>query len=291
MNNLMYTLLELADSTSRNLAYSYRDDVNISFGEETITEFNLLELQRRHPDVVTLSTYSRPKEACNGADWEWHIIGRSYVLKMRIQAKRVQKNNVLKVNHTVRASGANQLDLLINGSQQDGVRPVYCIYCTEDQRDVWRTEVNPRENISSEYGCLLVGAEKIRSNEPKKLKDIEKYCIPWHYLANDARFYIERSKKTFASHWQDELLFLMSSNVAEILRAAGPPVPGLDRPQAEFPTFSILNGFLDRQFNDSGVCKIEDYRPPSHKEVVEHEGTPMYLQLDVRDFSGDDREY
>ena len=56
------TLLELGDATSRNLEFSHRDDVSVSYGEETITETNLLEIRRRHPKRVYLHTFSKPSD-------------------------------------------------------------------------------------------------------------------------------------------------------------------------------------------------------------------------------------
>ena len=85
----LITLLELGDSTSRNLEFAHRKDVHVSLGEEAITEHNLLEIRRRHWDSTRIETFTKPKEAKNGADWEWHLIGQAYTLKLRVQAKRV----------------------------------------------------------------------------------------------------------------------------------------------------------------------------------------------------------
>ena len=41
------TLLDLGDATSRNLDFSQRANVWVSYGEETITETNLLAIRRR----------------------------------------------------------------------------------------------------------------------------------------------------------------------------------------------------------------------------------------------------
>ena len=68
----------------------------MSYGEETITEYNLLEIVRRNPRNVYLKTFTKHAEAKNGADWEWHIIGRKLTLKMRVQAKRVRQDNSLR---------------------------------------------------------------------------------------------------------------------------------------------------------------------------------------------------
>ena len=128
------TFLELGDATPRNLEFSHRDNVSVSYGEETITESNLLEIRRRHPEQVYIHTFSKAQEALTGADWEWHIIGRERTAKMRVQAKRVQCNDILRIKHKVASPGLQQRQLLIDEAIDDNMKPVYCIYCTERQR-------------------------------------------------------------------------------------------------------------------------------------------------------------
>ena len=60
------TLLELADATSHNLDFAHRPGLRISYGEETITETNLLEITRRHPQRTRLQMFSKHQEALNG---------------------------------------------------------------------------------------------------------------------------------------------------------------------------------------------------------------------------------
>ena len=142
------TSLALGDATSRNLEFSHGDDVWVSYGEETITETNLLEIRRRHPAHVRVRTFPKKVEATNGADWEWHIVGSLRTLRMRVQAKRLQRNGVLKVRHTVKSSGKEQRDLLIAGAGAEGMKPVYCIYCTEPQRTFWN-------EVQAVPGCCI----------------------------------------------------------------------------------------------------------------------------------------
>ena len=175
------TFLELGDATSCNLAYSQRKGVGVSYGEETITETNLLEIRRRHSKHVHLHMFSKHAEAQNGADWEWHIVGSRRTLKMRVQAKRVQRNEVLKIAHEVKSSGKQQRDLLIAGATAEKMKPVYCIYCTEGQREFWKQDKALPGFRSFETGCLLAGAEDV-PQETKSLVEIEERCKPWHYL-------------------------------------------------------------------------------------------------------------
>ncbi len=129
---LLYSLLELGHATSQNLGFAHRDDVYISYGEETITEGNLLELRRRHPTIVHLKTFDKRKEASNGADWEWHITGRARQFRMRVQAKRIQRDNKLKIPHKVQSSRRYQIELLIDDAKINRLKPVYCFYASEN---------------------------------------------------------------------------------------------------------------------------------------------------------------
>ena len=57
---------------------------------------------------------------------------------MRVQAKRVQCNDTLRIKHKVASSGLQQRQLLIGEAKDDNMKPVYCIYCTERQRRIWK---------------------------------------------------------------------------------------------------------------------------------------------------------
>lgn len=235
--SLVFTLAELAHATSQNLGFSQEKDVHVSYGEETITETNLLELRRRHPDIIKLETFSKKDEAKNGADWEWHIIGRHWVFKMRVQAKRLQKDDKLKIKHTVKSSGAEQIDLLIQDAKKNKLKPVYCLYSSERQRDYWKKK-SFKDGETMEVGCLLASARDVKKIMPTKLSAIEKKCIPWHFLAKK-RVYIPPKllgkivKKDgpvfYAGEWWRSYGFASSKTKAQT------------KGNAKFPIFKDLN--------------------------------------------------
>lgn len=175
LDGLIKCMRQLGHATSCNLEFSYRTDVPISYGEETITESNLLELRRHHSDIVHLRTLSKHEEASIGADWEWYIVGRRRTLRMRVQAKRVQRTGVLKIRHVVGQSGGQQRDLLIQAARVARMRPMYCIYCTESHRNLWK------QTGRWQTGCLLVDA-RVMPLSTRRLDSIEWACWPWHYL-------------------------------------------------------------------------------------------------------------
>ena len=250
------TFLDLGDATSRNLEFSHGADVWVSYGEETVTEMNLLEIRRRHADRIHLRTFSKPMEAKTGADWEWHIVGRQRTLKMRVQAKRVQRNGILKIKHKVASSGTEQRKLLIDGAQADKMKPVYCIYCTEPQRRIWQ-QAAPLESFESyQSGCLLADAADVQLTT-KKLQEIEKRCVPWHYLFE--RNFFAHEKRTIASR-----LALINRGFESVIEFL-PPIPLDDREDIpdggtrwNAPTINDLNADTGREFDRIGVEKTTD---------------------------------
>ena len=250
------TLLELADATSHNLEFSHRPGVRVSYGEETITETNLLEITRRHPLLTRLQMFSKHQEALNGADWEWHIVGRRRTLKMRVQAKRLQCNNVLRVKHKVASSRQQQRQLLIDAALADRMKPIYCINCTEPQRSIW-TQTTARDGLNSyQLGCLLADAAKVPLST-RGLPEIEHDCFPWHFL-------FERSihtslRRAYALEDPDGRLRFMFS--AYELRSA-PIDPGDARRSLVTtslpPTIHDLNDEPRASFDETGVDETTD---------------------------------
>ena len=245
------TFLELGDVTSRNLEFSHQDDVWVSYGEETITEANILEIRRRHPDVVRVRTFPKRIEAHTGADWEWYIIGRRRTLKMRVQAKRVQCNDVLKISHKVKSSGRQQRDMLIAGARAAGMKAVYCIYCAEPQRKFWKEFGAPLGYRSFQTGCLLADAAHVLP-ATRNLEEIEEKCKPWHHLFAPAGL-MQVESELFAVGGGDFVRLVW------IRHPRGPLVRGVNAQEPSegsgwnAPTVDDLNADTEREFDSTGV--------------------------------------
>ena len=223
----------------------------MSYGEEAITESNLLEIRRRHPEQVHIRTFTKAEEALKGADWEWHIIGRERTAKMRVQAKRIQCNDILRIKHMVASSGLQQRQLLMDSATEDNMKPVYCIYCTEEQRRIWKQARRAGRYEGFQAGCLLADASHVPLTT-RKLEEIEARCIPWHYLFTRSAFV------------QAKLEFLKETDLKhQVYRSISfTPVSGLDngdeQRQAQStswnaPTIDDLNGNTGRDFDRTGV--------------------------------------
>lgn len=178
------TFLELGDAVSENLEFAHENSEKVSYGEETITENNLLEILRRHKHKRTqLTAISKGQEAKTGADWEWVIVGAKYSFFMRVQAKRTKKNNKLSIKHKVGNTGQQQIDILINGcnSITSCWMPVYCFYSKETERVKWKHTPSGRHiNKKYKYGCLIAPAEEVKKISVKSIKDVEGIALPWH---------------------------------------------------------------------------------------------------------------
>lgn len=184
MYSLLPSLLELGDAVSHNLEFAYREDTRISFGEETITELNLLTLQQRHPGRVRIETFSKPKEVKNGSDWEWMIIGDYWTYRARIQAKRIDRKGALKgLFRKSKTATQTQIDALISGAAAEKIRALYCFYCTDAHRKVWKAPYDQYQT-----GCLIADAKRVKKLSDHKFTDVEPISVPWHFLFCEDRF-------------------------------------------------------------------------------------------------------
>ena len=255
---ILFTFLELADATSLNLEFSHMRSVQVNYGEETITESNLLEIRRRHWDLVRVHTFTRREEAQVGADWEWHLVGRKYTLSMRVQAKRVQCDGKLRIKHTIRSTGLFQYDQLLSAARASKMMPIYCIYCTTPQRSRWRHQHYSSNCRDYQTGCLLTAAQHV-PNATIRLDQIEDKCIPWHYLFLRA----DISRCSYADYADrlighgERLMYRFSRSRYSISLIGN---SGEDQGAWDHPTIDDLNGVVRRDFDRSGVHETNDRR-------------------------------
>ena len=254
--SIITSFLELGDATSCNLEFSYRDNVLVSYGEETITEINLLEIRRRHPERVHVQTSSKPMEGRIGADWEWHIIGRKRTAKMRVQAKRLQRNDVLKIKYVVRSSGQQQRQLLIDGAKADNMKPVYCIYCTEPQRMIWKQPAAPHMFESYQTGCLLADAYDVPLIT-RKLDEIADKCIPWHFLFERSAF-AHRKREFILADYDDHVGSVTDDYTGRPISSDADEMSRTPHPGWHAPTIDDLNQETGREFDRTGIDDTKD---------------------------------
>ncbi|TBW36138.1 hypothetical protein EYW49_14930 [Siculibacillus lacustris] len=276
MISLLHTLLELGHSTSKNLEFAHSPDVKVSYGEETITETNLLEIRRRHAREVTLLTFSKSQESKNtGADWEWHIIGRVYTLKMRVQAKRIHKaGGIGNLKQMGKGASQPQIDLLIEDAKANDLFPAYCFYCAEPQRSYWIKGTVKEKFESFETGCLIADAETVKSKAPKKLDDIENDTVPWHFLCTRHKF--STRQNPYLLRFQEDLP--IERYIEEII-----PSPEDRATDIGLPTIFQLNEGRSRLDERKGISRTpeavgEEITPEDFKK----RGITRFLKIDMR---------
>jgi len=265
MISLLHTLLELGHSTSENLEFAHSPDVKVSYGEETITETNLLEIRRRHAREVTLLTFSKSQESKNtGADWEWHIIGRVYTLKMRVQAKRIHKaGGVGNLKQMGKGASQPQIDLLIEDAKANNLFPAYCFYCAEPQRSYWVKRTS-KENF----------AETVKSKAPKKLNEIENDTVPWHFLC--ARYNFSTKQNPYLHRFKEDL---------PIERYMEEIIPSYEDHATDIglPTIFQLNDGRSRLDERKGISRTpEAVGKEAIPEDFERRGITRLLKIDMR---------
>ena len=268
---LLETFLRLGHSTSVDLGFAH-GSTSIGFGEETITETNLLALQRL--DQIFIQAFCKRREAKNGADWEWRILGDSHGLRMRVQAKRVDRHGFLTgIRYFPKNGNRSQLDLLIDDAEANDLLPVYCLYCAEKQRMIWKRP----QSSHLETGCLLGIASDIKrlwqiGCSVHRFQTIEEYTVPWHYLLSRTSYAFGDGHALVASGESavDEE-GLQSEDASDDLPESG----------FLFPTADELNDGFRRTNLPHGAA----ISPPSFEEevtLIRRESAGHYLERGIR---------
>lgn len=127
MNAAASILERLAEETWDRLDLSYKLDCPQS--EETITDFNLLELARCRPPGLRVYKARGTDEPTKGFDWEWYVgVNGARWWRYSVQAKKldVPSNCYLHFRHTVAARF--QIDILADFAKRNRTIPLYCFY-------------------------------------------------------------------------------------------------------------------------------------------------------------------
>ena len=170
---------------------------------------------------------------------------------MRVQAKRVQCNDVLKISHKVKSSGKQQRDLVIAGARAAEMKAVYCIYCTEPQRKFWKEFHAPPGYRSFQTGCLLADATHLLPTT-RKLEEIEEKCKPWHHLFAPAGLMQEELE--FLPVYEGGFVKFFRISLLQVpLVEAGEAPEAADAAGWNAPTVDDLNADTEREFDSTGV--------------------------------------
>lgn len=154
--------------------------IGASMSEETLTEFNLLEIQKSHAYEVTTQWYNKAEENKNGADWEWWFLSRGENIGFRIQAKKLHT-----LSQSYKAFRKSQMQTLIDQASASIPKkiPLYVFYnyfVGESQKYNYQFACEPK-NMAL-LGCSVASARRIAGLSSKKLEKLAPLMFPWSSL-------------------------------------------------------------------------------------------------------------
>jgi hypothetical protein len=183
MTSLCATFEALAERTWHYLDAAQQTEIRI--GEETLTDINLIDIQRRHEHEVLSVKFTRAQESKNGADWEWWFLWRGYAYGFRLQAKKLYP----KFAYTsLYGDGRTQATTLLTTAIADDVVPLYCFYNYEPNSDSSDWPGLPARTPIEQMGCAIapaqaVEAEVVGRRASPTIERLAPYEEPWRVLA------------------------------------------------------------------------------------------------------------
>lgn len=166
------------------------EKIDISIGEESLTDFNLQNLQMFNNKEIITKKFNKIEEGKNGADWEWWFISGKRGFGIRVQAKKldIKKNIYPDIDRFIGKSKKKQMDVLIKESKINRLKllPIYVFYSFFDISNNIKNNCGIFNIEEDSIGCSFVPAEvlknKISNLSNVTPKSIEKFAYPWHCL-------------------------------------------------------------------------------------------------------------
>ncbi len=184
--------MELDELAIKNSAWTWnrlREARNLEFqiGEESITDFIVLNMKKWGAGKFAVETFTRHKEALNGSDWEWWFTGPSgRWLGMRVQAKvlNLVAEQFEHLHH--KNKYGSQVDLLINDAKKNGLIPFYCMYSNWDTKKYKASWVcNTYKPTARHYGNSILNPYRVKElqrNKETRLSSIINELQPMHCI-------------------------------------------------------------------------------------------------------------
>lgn len=187
----------ILEDLSRDVWERLRDVRNISpfrkirFGEETLTDIALLDLNRKGIRRALFIQTTKAQEAISGTDFEcWLGLGQNRWLRLAIQAKKLDLDTDRYNGFAYRVGSNMQIDLLERFAHRHNAIPLYCLYNFSNYANEpshWHCCQKPFE--VEQLGCTVTTSSNIRSSinrrGARKFDYVHKYqnTIPWRCLA------------------------------------------------------------------------------------------------------------
>ncbi|MGL4171129.1 DUF6615 family protein [Morganella morganii] len=156
-------------------------------GEESITDFLILNIKKWGSNKIVVNTFTRQKESVNGSDWEWWFTGPSGKwLGMRVQAKVIKLSSEKYEHLHYSNTNGQQVDLLIQDAKNNDLIPLYCMYTNwklGDYKIGWKCKTY-KPSIRH-YGTSILSptiVKKLQKSGLNHLKDVISYLRPMHCI-------------------------------------------------------------------------------------------------------------
>jgi hypothetical protein len=257
--NLVSVLESLAADTWERLRDA--QELDVRFGEETVTDLVLLELKRkRHPGLLVLQT-NKFVESTQGTDWElWFGSDSQGWLRLAVQAKRLNVSTGRYAALAHETGGQQQIDVLERFAKANGAVPLYCLFNFTEMADLatWHCCQTP---VQSQLGCTLAPSSVIRealeNRGHRTFQSIhtDRRTRPWRCLAKCSRF---KSPKR-----ESNSLLSAGDGIAELL---GEDVKVYPRLPAAIQRARTEGGVISELTNFYGV---DDRVAPSHVIILD----------------------
>lgn len=241
---LCQTFASLASRTWHDL----RDALTLrcALGEESITDYLLLELKRSHPHEVVVTKFTRAREGrVTGADWEWWFRSSGHWFGMLVQAKKLDgvrlKYPEIGYKNT---SGRSQIDLLLEHASKQSVYPIYCFY------NYWNITSCPATSLRCipprvEYlGCTIADAYSVKhliESSKTDLLSILRISLPWTCLVCFPRVAAARGRLPYRVHRVVRILKRLGAE--RLNTVAGVPAVTEQPPPYVVRSFEMRNEF------------------------------------------------
>ncbi|WP_413174785.1 DUF6615 family protein [Anabaena azotica] len=168
-------------------------------GEETITDYNLLEIAMAKCPEVNIIKTPKTVEKSQGTDWEWWIgNNRLGWLRYAVQAKKINPNTSRydALKHTVplydehrnKVGETEQIDILEQYARIRNAIPMYCFYNYVENSgldDYWHCNLSYEIN---QFGCTVTPSKNVRAalseRGARKFNFLHKFdnTKPWRCL-------------------------------------------------------------------------------------------------------------
>ena len=181
------TMLEIiAEQTWRRLRDAAR--YGVQFGEETVTNLALLDLQRNRAHRMVFVQTPKAIEKVSGTDFEWWIGSKGRWIRMAVQAKKldVPKGKYTQLRHKVRTT--LQIDLLKTYAKRNRALPVYALYNftkLSNYSSVWHCgQAVDCHQLGVTLAHISVMNQAVKKRSPSTFDAIHKHSsvIPWRCI-------------------------------------------------------------------------------------------------------------